>query len=76
MGNITEFFRYAFSTAAPKAQGVGTNIANVEGIKEASVYVVSKEGPFDEAKENTPKSLVTDFWKDQTIVLHLLRRFG
>lgn len=76
MGSILDTLRYTFSAAEPVAQGVGANLGADSAVQAAQVYVVDKEGPFDEAKEDTPIVKVVDFWKDQTVVLHLLRRFG
>ena len=76
MGKTISAIRYFFSSFGAEAHGLGTKLSEVKGIKDIEVFTVSKEGPFDGPKEDTAKVKVVDFWKEKTVVIHLLRRFG
>ena len=57
--------------------GFGSNINTLT--RDIRVNVVEiKNGTFIEPMNGVeqPTVAVTDFWKDQTVVLHVLRRFG
>lgn len=57
---------------------VGKDANLSELAKGIRVQVVDVKGPLGEPANpaEVPTALVTDFWKEQTVVLHILRRFG
>jgi len=61
----------------PSSQlGVGTDLNSVANGVE--VDVVDIKGPFGEPQEgvHVEQAAVEEFWREQKVVLHLLRRFG
>jgi len=64
------------NSAGTKAVGLGSNLSRI-GAGDVRVNVVNKCGPFSQpAAGECETALVGDFWKDQRVVVHLLRRFG
>lgn len=70
MGNIN----YWFFNQKSAEQGVGKDLNEIEAFQDLSVKRVPDKPPYEVEKPEI--ALVKDFWKEQMVVLHILRRFG